>query len=149
MHVVHNRVYIVLQPLAWAPQAATAEAPQAATAEAPLRKKPKRAASATNIARNISLRSGQPNMHVAGCTPISILYVVMLVQMVRSVHNKMANTNSGREAAKVTDYKNLSPKCLGAGKGCPKHVTDKPALLHYVTGVMSHMRTAINLVKKG
>jgi len=76
MHVVHNRVYIVLQPLAWAPQAATAEAPQAATAEAPLRKKPKRAASATNIARNISLRSGQPNMHVAGCTPISILYVV-------------------------------------------------------------------------
>ena len=38
MHVVHNRVYIVLQPLAWAPQAATAEAP--------LRKKPKRAATA-------------------------------------------------------------------------------------------------------
>ena len=46
MHVVHNRAYIVLQPLAWAPQAATAEAPQAATAEAPLRKKPKRAATA-------------------------------------------------------------------------------------------------------
>ena len=48
MHVVHNRAYIVLQPL-WLDcnvMAATAEVPQAATAEAPLRKKPKRAATA-------------------------------------------------------------------------------------------------------
>ena len=56
----------------------------------------------------------------------------------------MANKGSGREAAKVTDWKNLSPKCPGVGKGiAPMHVNAKPALLHYVTVVMSDLRSAI------
>ena len=53
------------------------------------------------------------------------------------------------KAAKGKDWRNLSPKCPGVGKGnAPMHVTDKPALLHYVTGVMSQMRTATKLVIK-
>ena len=87
-------------------------------------------------------RLPQPNVICS----LSILYVVMLVQQLKLVRTNMANKGSGRgEAARLTCWKHLKGKGdEGVGKGrAPMHVNSKPALLHYVTVVMSDLRSAI------
>ena len=84
-------------------------------------------------------------MHVAGCTPISILYVVNVGSKGcrRETAWRTKALGERLNGAKGKDWRNsLGPRCYGCGKGCPLWVDDKRALLHYVRNTMSEMKQA-------